>query len=134
MAEEARGWYLSQRMFRRSKVMLKVLSRNCCSASHSQAGVQEHTSGEGNAQNRRQLMPALNLSSAVAIAILLEPTSLSDKATPSRCGQHSRRFKTRKLQRHELCPIGICCPDPACLRCPRIELFVVCHKSGHDIN
>jgi hypothetical protein len=87
MAEEARGWYLSQRMFRRSKVMLKVLSRNCCSASHSQAGVQEHTSGEGNAQNRRQLMPALNLSSAVAIAILLEPTSLSDKAAPSRRGQ-----------------------------------------------
>src|ERR1700733_10155756 len=95
MAEEARGWYLSQRMFRRLKVMLKVLSRNCCSTSHSQAGVQEHTSGEGNAQNRWQLMPALNLSSAVAIAILLEPTSLSDKAEPSRCGQHSRRFKTR---------------------------------------
>jgi hypothetical protein len=73
--------------------MLKVLSRNRCSAFHSQAGVQEHTSGEGNARNRWQLMPALNLLSAVAIAILLEPMSLSNKAAPSRREQRSRRLR-----------------------------------------
>jgi hypothetical protein len=54
---------------------------------YSEAGVQEHTSGEDNVQDRWQLMPALNLSSALAIAILLEPASLSDKALPSRRGQ-----------------------------------------------
>ena len=115
--------------------MLKVLSKNRCSAFHSQAGVQEHTSGEGNAQNRRQLMPALNLSSAFAIAILLEPTSLSNKAAQSRCGQHSRRFKTRSWQRHGLCPNWNMLPRPPRAQdCPRIEFVCRCRKVGQDIN
>jgi len=111
MVEEARGWYLSQRMFQKIEGDAEVLSRNRCSAFHSEAGVQEHTSGEGNAQDRWQLMPALNLSSALAIAILLEPASLSNKAVPSRRGYRSRRFETRCRSGNELCPIGIYLPQ-----------------------
>jgi hypothetical protein len=78
-------------------------------------------------------MPALNLSSALAIAILLEPASLSDKAVPSGCGQRSRRFETRCCSGNELCPIGICWPRVS--RCFRIEfLFVVVARLSKDIN
>jgi hypothetical protein len=81
------------------------------------------------------LTPALNLSSAVAIAILLEPTSLPEKAAPSGRGQRAKRFETRSCSGMSFAQLEYAAQNPVVGQRVALELswFVRLGKKEYEL-